>query len=372
MNPREETMNDRATTFNQYWASLPEAVIEQMMRTSREEEAKRIELYPDLAVPPVMVPCEALETLRRHVIRERIQEFWDARKQARRESERQFREAIAGRIGSDGDERQAIANLAMKLRKRDPDDHLAALAEQVPGQWQHSGHTGPCRYLLYDAACQLRAVGRLDEAYACIRRSLNHWVVAPDDPLPLPPRMARFAVPTLIWGRCDFEGNRAVFVQYVTPWVDEFNWARADHVIGLGTTITHEVLDRVGVPRFKQHILEVHRQDLAPVGASFPRLRGRVIVVDDVHEGETALGVARLYRGDVVNTEPNQICSLLFDAPQALASICEPPNLWLHYKDSEFFERAKLARQVDQEFISAGRKAMCIRRPNGSRPLRAA
>jgi len=171
-------------TFNAYWSSLSEAVIARMMQTSREEEAKRNRRCPDMAVPSTMVPHNALETLRRHAIRERLQQFWDARSRARNERDREFREATAGRIGADGVERQAIANLAMKLRKRDPDDELVELAEQVPGQWHHSGHTGPCRYLLYDAACQLRAVGRLDEAYALIRRSLNHFLVAPDDPMP--------------------------------------------------------------------------------------------------------------------------------------------------------------------------------------------
>ena len=322
-------------------------------------------------MPASLVSSDALETLRRHAIRERLQQFWEARKRARRECDHQFREAVAGRIGSDGAERQAIANLAMKLRKRDPDDVLVELASKVPGQYHHSGETGPCPYLLYDAACQLRAVGRLDEAYALIRCSLNHFVVAPDDPLPLPPRLARFGIPTLVWGVCDFEGGRDVYVHEVIPWVDEFNWHLADHVIGLGTTITHAVLDHIGVPRFKQHILEVHRQDLGPVGATFPRLRGRVIVVDDVHEGETALGVARLYRGDVVNTEPNQICSLLFEAPQPLASICDD-DLWLHYRGPEKVERIRLAHEVDREFIEVGRKAGWKRRRSGSRPLRAA
>lgn len=364
-------MTQPTTTFDAYWASIPEPVIEQMMRTSREEEAKRDRIYPTGKVPSAMMPREALETLRRHAIRERLQQFWDARKRARSECETQFREAIAGRIGRDGYERQAIANLAMKLRKRDPDDVLVELASKVPGQYHHSGETGPCPYLLYDAACQLRAVGRLDEAYALIRRSLNHFVVAPDDPLPLPPRLARFGIPTLVWGVCDFEGGRDVYVHEVIPWVDEFNWHLADHVIGLGTTITHAVLDHIGVPRFKQHILEVHRQDLGPVGATFPRLRGRVIVVDDVHEGETALGVARLYRGDVVNTEPDQACSLLFEAPQPLASICDE-GVWMHYRGPETFERIRLGQQVDREFIAAGRKGTWRRRRSGSRPILAA
>jgi len=364
-------MNDRALTFNQYWASLPEAVIEQMMQTSREEEAKRSRLYPNLIVPPTMVPREALETLRRHAIRERLQQFWDARKKARHECKIQFREAIAGRIGSDGAEQQAIANLALKLRSRDPDDELVDLADRAPGNWHHSGRTGPCPYLLYDAACQLRAVGRLDEAYTCIRRSLNHFVVAPDDPMPMPPRFARFCVPTFHWGRCGADGDHEVIARVVIPQVHEFNWNQADHVIGLGKTITHAVLDRIGVPKFKQHILEVHRNDRGPVGATFPRLRGRVIVVDDVHEGETSLGVARLYRGDVVNTEPHQICTHLFEAPQPLASICDD-DLWVHYRGPEILERIRFARQVDREFIASGRKYARRRRSSGSRPLRVA
>jgi len=365
-------MNEHTLTFDAYWASLPETVVEEMMQTSREEEAKAIRLNRSQAVLASIVPRDALETLRRHAIRERLQEFWDARQRARSEREQQFREAIAGRIGSDGVERQAIANLAMKLRKRNPDDELVDLANKVPGAWHHSGRTGPCRFLLYDAACQLRAVGRLDEAYACIRRSINHFFVAPDDPLPLPPRMARFGIPILEWGiRNLYEGTRDVFVREVTPWVDEFNWHQADHVIGLGTTITHEVLDHIGVPRFKQHILEVHRRDLGAVGASFPHLRGRVLVVDDVHEGETALGVARLYRGDVVNTEPGQICSSLFEAPQPLASICQD-NLWVHYRGPETLERIRIARQVDHEFVAAGSRVTWVGRRSGSRTLRRA
>ena len=183
--------------------------------------------------------------------------------------------------------------------------------------------------------------------------------------------MARYGVPILLWGRSDFEGNHAVFTQYITPWVYEFNWRQTDHVVGLGTTINHEVLDRLGVPRWKQHILEVHRDVLHAVGASFPRLRGRVIVVDDLHEGETPLGVARLYRGDVVNTEPGQSCSYLFESPQPLADICDG-GLWLLYRDGAVREVYHLAREVDREFMAAGRKASWKRRRSGSRPLRVA
>ncbi len=365
-------MNEQTQTFGAYWASLPESVIEQMMQTSREEEARRNRLYPDNSVPTGVVPREALETLRRHAIRERLQHFWDARRRARRERDQQFREAIAGRLGSDGRERQAIANLGMKLCKRDPDDALIELADQVPGDRTACGCQGPCQHLLYEAGCQLRAVGRLDEAYVMLKRAIDHLQIAPDDPLPIPPRFARGGVPTLRWGLLDpHEGTRGVVVRAVMPCVEEFNWNQADHVIGLGTTITRAVLDHIGVPGFKQHILEVHRADPGPVGASFPRLRGRVIVVDDVHEGETSLAVARLYRGDVVNTEPNQVCTYLFEAPQPLASICDD-DLWVHYRNSETLERIRLARQVDREFIDAGRKGVWRRRSNGSRPTRAA
>ena len=76
-------MNTPPQNFGTYWASLPEETIDQMMATSRAEELKYTRYCPSLAVPPSMMPHAALETMRRHAIRERLQQKPPAELQAR-------------------------------------------------------------------------------------------------------------------------------------------------------------------------------------------------------------------------------------------------------------------------------------------------
>ena len=97
-------------------------------------------------------------------------------------------------------------------------------------------------------------------------------------------------------------------------------WSAYDHVIGCGTTIRRETLDLVHVPREKQHIIEWHRSLTRPPIGHLPRLSGRVVVVDDVHEGESAFSLAKLYRGAVVSLGAEE-CVRFVSGGEAL--VCE-------------------------------------------------
>ncbi len=218
--------------------------------------------------------------------------------------------ALEGGLGSTDAERAATHALAEALKRR-TGEGLRALAADLPKEAHPLG---------YEAACQTRAIGRLDDAFWLLQRYSSHHQIHPDDPLPVPPREACYGVVQI--SPEYFEGGPLTYHR-VVPRVRGINWHRFEHVIGLGTTITSEILSALGVPDWKQHIIEVHRDTPHAVGRSFPVLKGRVAIVDDVAEGETSLLVARLYRGCVVNVTPNQICTYLSDAPQPIASVCD-------------------------------------------------
>jgi len=218
--------------------------------------------------------------------------------------------ALEATLGSTDAERAATKALAEALKLR-TGEGLRALATNLPKEAHPLG---------YEAACQTRAIGRLDDAYWLLQHYSTHDQIYPDDPLPVPPREACYGVVQI--SPEYFEGGPLTY-RRIVPRVRGINWHRFEHVIGLGTTITSEILTALGVPDWKQHIIEVHRDTPHAVGRSFPVLKGRVAVVDDVNEGETSLAVARLYRGYVVNVAPIQICSYLHDAPQPIASVCD-------------------------------------------------
>lgn len=71
------------------------------------------------------------------------------------------------------------------------------------------------------------------------------------------------------------------------------DWSKSDHILGCGTTIRHKTLDLLGMPRAKQHIAEVYRWVPRMWDGHFPRLTGRVAVVDE--------SSAKLCDGDVVS-----------------------------------------------------------------------
>jgi len=85
------------------------------------------------------------------------------------------------------------------------------------------------------------------------------------------------------------------------PSCTSIDLARYDWVIGCGTTIRHRTLTRLGVRRSRQIVLEVHHGLAWPWVDRLPRLRGRVAVVDDVHEGRNSQVIARLYNADVID-----------------------------------------------------------------------
>ncbi len=254
----------------------------------------------------------ACRTLIGFGIRDGLQRFWAYREQARKERDQAMERALEGSLGSTEAERITTRVLAEALSRR-TGDGLERLALDLPREAYPLG---------YEAACQTRAIGRLDEAFKLFQRYSSHHAIHPDDPLPLPPRAATYGVVQIASEY--FEGGPLSY-RRVVPRVKGINWQRFEHVIGLGTTITPEILSVLEVPDYKQHIIEVHRDTPHAVGRSFPLLKGRVAIVDDVHEGETSLLVARLYRGCVVNVAPDltPICSYLFEAPQPIASIID-------------------------------------------------
>jgi hypothetical protein len=284
--------------FAAYWDGLGPKTIERMVATSAEMDRTR-----------GFFETPASTIVRRRAVRKRLQWFWRLREEARRERDRAMATALVGWLGSTTEERKASRLLAEALERRDGRGVLE-LSRELP--WSAS-------LLGCEAASQVRALGDLEGAYWLLCKHSSHARILPDDPLPIPPREARGGVVSLRGDRWSgYEAYTRV------PEVKAFDWDLYDDVIGLGTTITHEILDAFGVPKWKQHIVEVHRGQYAPVGGRLPRARGRVAIVDDVHEGDTSLCVARLYQGDVVNAvEPGftPLCTNLYPAPQPVASI---------------------------------------------------
>ena len=162
--------------------------------------------------------------------------------------------------------------------------------------------------------------------------------MAPDDPLPVPPLHARAGVPVLLAHPGGEKFVDVLEARFEIPTVERFDWSIADHVVGCGTRVTHEILDAVGVPRVKQHITEVHNRVPFIPDRTFPRLRGRVVVVDDAHEGETSLALARLHRATVVSVAPGLTLSDYFLMPHPVAVI-----------DSTALARAWTGRDVERD-----------------------
>jgi hypothetical protein len=296
--------------FNNYWNMLPDSIIETMVKTSTMVGNRVLFQNGEKVIP--YDDREAFN-LRHRLIRDNFGTFFKTRQLGRILRDRDIKLALAGELGETAEFRQGAKRLALALQKRDAKDVWDACSLIDVSAWR----------LGYEAACQLRSAGQLDFAYNLFRVFGSHMSIMLDDMLPLPPYQARGGIPLLFEEPGSGGGIRLLSSHVTIPNIDFFDWRIADHVIGCGTTVTFEMLDMLEVPKWKQHIIEVHRSDCFVVGTALPHLKGRVIIVDDIHEGETSLNLARVYRGNTVNIS-NFRATRFFDGPQPLADIDVP------------------------------------------------
>ena len=236
---------------------------------------------------------EAWETLRRHAVRTLYAERHALREEARIRQAQALQ--LANSVPLESEYISSPRLVARKLIARDIQGILKSL------YWISDRFDEPrleIAYLMYKAACLLREAGQLEASYYLYGRtwmSWGWWDVAPPDERYLPPpywwrhgvpRIYRNTRATLTWDRR-------------VPRVEQVDWRWWDHVIGCATQVDQRVLDALAVPSSKQIVLEVHNW-LPFVSGVLPRLSGRVVVVDDVNEGETSQVLARLYDADVV------------------------------------------------------------------------
>ncbi len=247
-------------------------------------ESKRL----DRGRPEAPHEREAWEIYRRHAARALLEERRALRDEARRRTRDALIRASQGRPG-------ALRRVAQLVLGRDPRGLVKELAWLPPASEVDAPEV--LERVAYAAAVMLRHQGQLEVAYALFGQTYarwNWWDNAPiDERYPAPPRWWRHGVPRV------YEADGTLRWETEIPVVGRVDWRSWDHVIGCGTRIDRAELDHLGVPRSKQHVIEVHRT-LPYVVGPIPRLHGRVVVVDDVHEGETSQRLARLVGADVV------------------------------------------------------------------------
>ena len=301
--------------FMALWERIGDQRVQQMVMTSAALDADR-----------GYVEDGATAWLRWWGIRHRVHHYWCLREKARAEQKQAVLLAWQGALGETPEERvicQRIAKgLALRVRNMPGDEHLFGKESPPYAGW----------ILAYMRACQLSDLGDMERAYELMRFA-GHMEIVPNDPLPIPPRGLAVSVFKHRSGRIE--------VWERIPVVRTFDWQDYDHVIGVGTSIEQDVLDIIGVPRWKQHVIEAHYWARKTIPDKLPRLRGRIAVVDDVHEGQTSRRLARTYRADVVDVESpkGSCCSEFFPAPQPIASIsCDAANKCMIEKlDRKFF-----------------------------------
>ena len=245
----------------------------------------------------------AEETVARWLVREHLREVWEARRRAPAEEADLLDAARDGVLEGPPRTREPARRLAHAVVAGDVEALprlVREVCETVPVESPGAVPAGPGLFgpirLVFLAGRVLRDGGALEEAHAAFRwsRCSWHWwtaPAAPDDRI-TPARWAwRWAIP--------YWAGRQV-ADHV-PVAAHFDWSPYDHVVGIGTTIRHRTLDVLGVPFDKQQIVETHFWAPHPFSGPFPRLSGRVAVVDDVNQGETSQTLARLYDADVVD-----------------------------------------------------------------------
>jgi hypothetical protein len=255
-------------------------------------------------VPPRgALEVEEWEAIRYTAARSICRERWHLRERSRRRTWESVRKAAHGRFPVEGWSEE-VQTLARKLIASDPrglDQDLQRLDRcDQPAFWQAFWP------LEYAAGVLLRDAGELEAAYRIFGRTYTGWAwhnTAPfDERYPPLPAGWRHGVPVLMSWRGRLEWRPGI------PRVEFIHWGQWDHVIGCGTQIDRRLLDALGVPAAKQIAIEVHRH--VPFGAGqLPRLKGRVVVLDDVHEGETSQTFARLYNADVVDVGHGLTCT---------------------------------------------------------------
>ena len=240
------------------WERIREDRVQQMVTASAELDAK-----------DGFVENGATAWMRRWAIRHRVHLFWRLREQARAEQREELRLSRRGALGKIPEERQICKTIAKRLALR---------VRHMPGDEYLFGEERPPyagRTLAYTRACQLSELGEMERSYELTRFG-DHREILANDPLPIPPRGLAVAVFR--------DESGGIGVCESIPFVRTFDRDAYDHVIGVGTTVEHDVLTLLGVPREKQHVIESHMYDGKSVPARLPRLRGRIAGVDDGNE----------------------------------------------------------------------------------------
>lgn len=269
------------------------------------------------APQPRLTPAELLaaDTLQRWLVRNAIREIWEERRAAPATEAELLARGRTGELAIPQEHVESVRRLAEAITRGEVDAlpaRVRALSEPFAPEFNWAKPEGehtfrcdgvgplPAQHLMFLAGRALCKAGRLEDARAAFHWGTAAWLFwcasgASDDTIRVAPYRWRWRLPSVL------HANGTMYINDVVPRVSRVDWKPYDHVIGCGTTIRHQTLDLLGVPRHKQLIVEIHRtQPYVPAG-TFPRLEGEVAVVDDVHEGQTALTLARLYDADVID-----------------------------------------------------------------------
>lgn len=282
-----DSFNERGDqAFDRFWAGRPgwwiEGLEQMSMLHARDDDDG---FHPEKRA--------AMQTMAHHLVREHARVIWEAHAEARRTQAEGWAAALRG---DDADDE--VQTLALAVEGRRVVEVVAWLRAQScsPQIWDRS-KPGPRATAIYRAATLLRGVGELEAANHAFALCPAAWYfrctggLPVDEPLVSRSGEWRFGVPSASYGG---------------PWVRQpvyssVDLRRYDWVIGCGTTIRHRTLTRLGVPRARQVILEVHHGVAWPFVERLPRLRGRVAVVDDLCEGRNSQTIARIYDADVID-----------------------------------------------------------------------
>jgi hypothetical protein len=257
----------------------------------------------------------AEQTLRRWLIRDRIRDVWEARRRAFAEEARLVEEGRKGDLEVPDPLRGPVRVLAESIASRDSAalwsgvrSVCESFAPEYPWDHPEGSRTFRCdgvgphqaRRLVFMAGRVLCSAGHLEEAHAAFHWSRSAWhprnaAGSSDDTLRVKPLRWRWGIPWRTQTVARPQTSDAI------PRVSQVDWRPYDHVVGCGLTIRKRTLDLLGVPFDKQVIAEVHHWMPLPPRGSLPSLRGHVAIVDDVHEGQTAFTLARLYNADVID-----------------------------------------------------------------------
>ena len=263
------------------------------------------------------IQSDDAERVRRRGVEELFGQVWAGREAMRRIRDEVFEEVATGAYRLDADVLEPAQALVAALRSRKVPDEVGPLVRRMTERWYaNSDPRFPSSFnaeighrdfhlacIVYEAAVQLRAAQRLEECYTAFSWSRGVWyttkLAATDAKLPVRGRPSDYGYPVV--------HREADWVRWKFPddldHGDQVPWSSFDHVVGCGTTVREPSLERLGVPKHMWHVIEVHR-DEPLLRLPIPRLRGRVVIVDDMHEGFTANTLAQVYRAATVSIGP--------------------------------------------------------------------